>query len=421
MEFNNRYNRINMTHELFSIIFIITVLNAYSICSISNYQVTFSIILIFAAVSTKLISKNIQISLNRRTIVCFIFIIYVCFNFIFTKYSDIKTALLIIFFMSACIFSHRDINEKVFNRLIFIFTNIMTILSVYSYFQFISLNFNFNIPYTDLVFNNHMVVGYNRYASISISNVTIIRSFAIFSEPSIFSQYLSLSCSIILYDLLLNYKTKKMFKLIINFIALILTLSGTGYLLFIALAIYILVTKVNYNKKTLSRILKLILIAILLLIFITNFIGYETIIKFFHTRLSESHSENTSLSIRFINPFITMKRVFVNNLLMGYGIGSRRYVVANSDLILGNLDATIPRIGIELGVIGLLLWSAFLIFLYNKKNSNNYFYSIIYVYIILSLFMGEMFVSINYWPFIYLINVNIINANRVNEKITNTT
>ena len=132
-------------------------------------------------------------------------------------------------------------------------------------------------------------------------------------------------------------------------------------------------------------------------------------------RVYEVIEGRNSGGMRYVGPFKLLLLSLEQHPILGFGPGTREMVykkLAKGIVITENIDSTIPRIGIEIGVIGIVLWLMFIFYLINKDSLNNKYYYAITIFILVQLFNGDQFLSSVYWPFLYFLNCKIIPSDK---------
>lgn len=394
----------SLRNGLVNILLVAMCFEAYFFVKISGFAVTPVIIIIALIFPLTLMTlDSLWISMSKTNVILFIFIIYVCINFIIAQNSDIKSFLLFLFFTTAYILSYRRVEECVFNRFIEVFNKFMLTMSVYAIYQFIARIYQ--LPFGDIIIPAHMVPGYNWTNEIVIGGQYFWRSNGIFLEPSFLSQFIALPIAFTLFDIK-QMTMKAMIPLMVKGISLLLTFSGTGILLMFFFLLMYLFTK-EVNAKTKMSMIALGLAAMMIVICVVDM---GPIFSFFSERLTEVTKNRMSGGLRFSGPFRLLKVAMHLKPLTGFGLGSREWFKMNYGgliNVLQTIDLTLPRIGIEIGIVGIVLFTAFLISSINPVSFRNKYYRILVVFIFIQLFNSEMFLSTMYWPFLIFMNCEI--------------
>ena len=258
-----------------------------------------------------------------------------------------------------------------------------------------------------------MIKGFNWTNPIWISGKKFIRVNSIYREPSFYSQFTALGVILLISKFIKEKRVslKELIYVIINLIGIILSFSGTGLIILGIYIIYAFLFEIkNIEKKIkIIFILSSVLIVLLILSLLIGVNNKNDIMMYFLNRLSEVFNNSGSGGIRFVGAFETLKESLGSRTLIGYGIGSRQTFFNKYALDIHGtetIDSTIPRIGVELGIIGIILWLSFLCTFINRNISNIY-YRCILLFIFIQMFNGDYFLQITNWIFIYFINCKI--------------
>lgn len=409
-------------HKLFlrnnyinSLLIVGTLFQAYTIFTIVGFEMDVAMICIILA-DLIFIIKLVKPKNNKRNYISLIFIFYIMFNFLINyKYSELSSLILSIFFIGSIIFTYRSIDEETFNEYIKIYIGIVTVLSIYGIYQFIGrINGWF---FSDLYMEGHMIQGFNWTNLIWLNGNVFYRVNSIYREPSFYSQFTALGIIFILGKIKneSKIKFKDILFIIINLVGMILSFSGTGFLILIPFIIYYFFIEDFNFTKIIKNLILLIFSLIIVLIILHIFKLDNTIIKYFFSRIGEVTNNTGSGGIRFASAFENMKTVLESNPLLGYGIGSRDSIFNVFSMNIKKVDSTLPRIGMELGLLGIMIWGLFLATYFDKSNMKNKFYKYILFFLIIQLFNGEYFLQITNWIFLYFINCKIVFNNSANK------
>lgn len=402
-------------------IFIISIFKAYKFSEIQGFPITIIIISMLLALLCFIFTiKEINIKNSLDKILLYVLGIYTLFNYLINDNSKITSLLLFLFFMIFYFISYREVNENHFEKLVNRFIDIMTILSLFGIYQFLGRNFGF--PYYEPYFEGYMVTGYNWTTEIVLGGKFFWRSNSIFIEPSVFSQYLGLTIMLICDNLMKKIDIQNIIKFIIAILGFISSFSGTGILVMIVIISFNLLLDKDRLKKS------FITIGIILAgyIIITNIESFKFINQYFNQRFNELVNNSGSGGIRYVGTFGLLLKSLTNRPIRGYGIG------ASSDIanLLGDTKTslvgnTIVRVGIELGILGMILYFMFLIILIvtKLKKYKNSYYKIFLIFSLVQVLNSDMFLDPMYWALLYFINIdfkedNIIKFNK-KAKIIN--
>lgn len=398
------------------IIWIITIFfDSYYVFKIGNTPITIFTIFSFVVLlySILIISTNRKEKLDFSNVIGVIIIIYLIFNYIITGMQNIKSMFLTIYFFTLFIITNM-VEKREINRLyIKVFSICMNIIAIYGIYQFIGRIFN--LPFSDIIIENHMVEGYNWSNIINISGKMFYRSNAIFREPSFFSQYLAINI-ILLFSNILTHNYKKVFSiimLILNAIALIISFSGTGIIV-LAIGGLLYILRLKKSKSTTKKIIIIgVILFICFIIMLNSSIGKYFLIR--TTELSSYDENNFSGYVRFIGGVEILKKAWSQDFLFGTGIGTVDEFINLVTNYNFNMSNGFYKPAIELGLIGITLWLIFIFSLFIKKDSNNYVL-VIQSTILPLMICHEAFLSNYYWILIYILNFIMIEDNNKNNK-----
>ena len=390
---------------------ITTLIDAYKFFSIQSFAVTFSLVTFLTITILSFIyAFNKQIILKKWIICGCIFMSFICLNYLLTINKSFYSLMLVCFFIMGTLFTHHIIREDIFNKYSILLSKLITGISLYSIYQFFGRKLI--LPFSDLWFDGFMVEGFNWTNPVYFSGNPIYRANGIFKEPSFLSQYAALAILIIIINIMENNKNKmNFFMLIINIIAMILTMAGTGVIILCIGSVYVII-KMKKKKK----LLRIALYSIILFVLIISIFDIKPIIEYMFSRINEVKYGTNSGGARFTLGFKILIESLKVSPFIGNGIGGVSSFLANLNFQnRATADNNITRIGVELGIIGLVLWTLFQLALINKNNIKNHYYNIFLIFILVNNITGDNFLSMHIWAFIYYINVNIVPENN-NDK-----
>lgn len=407
------------------ILFLVSIFfDAYALFYIKTYPVTlFTIvsIIFFVQYVHQNGIKNIQLIGQNKILVFFIF--YLIFNYVFFRFKNTTSFLQALYFPVLVLISYRREKKEDFEKYCFLFQFIMLIMAVYGIYQF--LGRIVNLPLTDLIIKNHMVEGYNWTNSVYISGIEMYRSNAIFREPSYFGQMLAISIlmliSILFSDNEFKIKGKCVLLIFVQGLALLTTLSGTGFLmLIVGFTIYCCrkFTEREFQKK-------IIPFFIFCVAFMLFFLNFTSIGHYFLNRMNELFTYNRNASsgfVRFRGWIIVVGESWTSNFLFGSGIGTgAEYILKYSKKYYAMTLNGFARVATELGLIGIITWIGYILsfFWYNKNTNISKEYLIICCSLVPMIFMHEVFSSNIFWMLIILLNCDLYQENEmVVENVT---
>jgi hypothetical protein len=234
-----------------------------------------------------------------------------------------------------CIYKNRTKLPDNFIKKIFVVSIVVVLLT--GFWEFTAKTTGFYFPYT-FFFNN------NGYSQLYMQNAGgLMRLNSTFLEPSYCGAFLSAS----FWAMMSVNKIKNKLLCIIIGIALILNLSGTGIIAFLAgILIYICINKKKY-------ILPLLISGLVLTLIINAFEYFDNIKNMLIDKMSSQ-----SGIVRSIAAYFTWE-LFLQTKGTGIGLGSHR----GSSFILNILAC--------LGIIGTILFSKFYLYLLKHSRIQN--------------------------------------------------
>ncbi|WP_195612845.1 hypothetical protein [[Clostridium] symbiosum] len=413
-----KFNSNALNQKLITLWIVSFFLDAYAITYIDTYSVTcFSIvsaIVLVKGVVESIIKRKIFFDLSHRLALCMMF--YIFLNYIFTGALNIPSMLLAEFFFAIFLFSKREETRFELEAHIELFSMIMNAMAIYGIYQFFGRIFS--LPFCDLIIEGHMVPGFNWSNSIYSFGIIVERSNAIFREPSFFSQFLAMNILIYTNKLLKeDIKLKYFLLAVLNLSAMILSFSGTGFIiLFFGLVIYLYVIQKNIMIRNRIIILSIPLIAV------TIYLAASPIGEYFFKRLAEittaaSSSIATSGYKRFVSGFQVMAAAWSRDFLLGTGIGvGDEFMLTLPNVYNTAIGNGFYKVSIELGTIGISLWLLFIASFWKKKKMSDS-EKVILCSIIPLMICHETFMSNYYWFFIYLLNYRLAKENDCDKQI----
>ncbi|NML96696.1 hypothetical protein HHL24_01780 [Paraburkholderia sp. RP-4-7] len=218
------------------------------------------------------------------------------------------------------------------------FVLLMVLFSVVGIWQYFS-QLILHIPYADPIGNLPDAVimqGYLASYPVSYGGDLYKSNAIVFLEASFLSQFIALAIVIELSF------SRRLWILSTLLLGLLVTFSGTGLMLLVVVAPFILIKNIRSLK-----VIALTVAAIVVLVG-TVIMRPEVMV-----RVAEFGASDTSASARFIEPFARMARYSTRNtssLIAGYGAGSSDRLGNTSDSLV-NYSA-IPKAIIEYGLLG---------------------------------------------------------------------
>jgi hypothetical protein len=206
-----------------------------------------------------------------------------------------------------------------------------------------------------------------------------------FLEPSFLSQYISLAIIIeILYF-------KRYIRIFTLFLGLLLTLSGTGWLLLL-FGLIVFAVKSALSKKT--GIFP-IFSAFLLMVFSIFLVNYTfiklmdiSIFDFLQGRIKEFFTPNTSAHMRFIAPYVSLIIIdlSVKELVFGFGAGSVKFL--KYDLPFEVAFTALPKIFLEYGILASIAYLVFISFVTISNSKCTKYNTLSFSLLFMNLFLS---------------------------------
>ena len=372
--------------------------SAYSFFNVGDFSVTLSVItatLIMILFVLRFLFGKIKIT-YKSIFLFFTFVINLFISAIsnFAININFKSIFLYLFFAVyyLLIFNYKN---KTFNTLKTIknYTLLITLLGLFGIFQFIA---QFTpIGYINLTIDGFMRPGFNTTNLVYIGNFSFYRAHSIYLEPSIFSITESIGLILIFLLFKIKYISKKTFILnsTINLIALFLTIAGTGLLLLLTFTFYYLYT--SRKSKGLNA-LKPIFFMLLLFIILTVIACFSNIGReLFVNRVFEVFKPGYSGFVRFVLPYyLLILSIFKNPFGCGPSNTQIIYDMTNLNMpafnnIIADVNSSYGKIGVELGIIGIVLY-IYLCFVLIKKSKNEFSKTMAFIFVIMGFLSGNL-------------------------------
>lgn len=388
--------------------------SSYSLFRVGSFFVTAFILLAPLVIGLSVINGKGLFS--KKDVWAYVLLSYILMNFLFQGASNPTAFLLISFYVGTYLCSFRYVGKKDFNKQIAVFQKIMNVLAVYGIYQLFGRMGH--LPLTDLKVPGFMVEGFNWTNLSSVGGIHVFRSNAIFLEPSVFSQILAINILLYLDRVLFSKIPFKELKseiclIGLNFIAMLTTLSGTGYIILFFSLCFLLPVK-GMRKSSVYKCLKIILIVSLVIFFFAPYLKLD-VFDYLMNRFSEIFEykdNNASGYLRFTGAFLVMLESFKENLLFGCGLGELKYftqTLSHASVELNGYVANgIVRVGTELGVIGLTGWFLFLFSIVRRWVKMNHVGVIFVISACAMNLTSEAFSSTYFWMMLCFTNVSIV-------------
>lgn len=382
--------------------------DAYAIAYVGTYPITlFTLVTILAVLSkAKNEMRCFKIENNASVKAALLMVVYLIINYCVTGFKNSNSLMLSIMYFMVFIVTTRREKEQTFESHMEFFSKIMNVIAVYGIYQFAARIYN--LPFSDIVIDGHMVTGYNWTNRVRFLGQYFYRSNAIFREPSFFSQFLAINLLLLILKFLdTSYKKKtKASWILINAIAMILTFSGTGFIILIVGFLFYAIRKLD-NKVLRGRILLILLAGIAVLIALLQ----TPVGAYFTQRLQEIfvyNTDNFSGYVRFRGGRDVLADAWAKKPFFGTGIGTASEFIKSMQNYYDGLTVNgLYRPAVELGVAGEFFWIVFLGSIVLRKEFNEKF-KMLQCIIIPFLICHETFQSNYYWILLYMLNVTLI-------------
>jgi hypothetical protein len=292
---------------------------------------------------------------TKSIAIFFIFIGFLSFSAIASLGSSFTSFLLYVFYAFFYLFAFNTMKISITDKYLKFYISIITILSIFGIIQFCS-QFT-SVGYIDLLIPNHMSKGFNTTNLVYLSSLVFYRAHSIYLEPSTFSQYSAVAILLLLYFWITHKskpKTLIVISGIVNFLGIILSVSGTGL---IVLFVGILVMLIGLRKKKKSSGVLILMISVILVVLFVS--SNESLSAYLLNRLLEFTKPGTSGNIRFVLPYQDMIITFLTRP-WGFGPGNVSESFAlffkNYPLVLSDINSSWGKVGVEIGVLGFAVY-----------------------------------------------------------------
>lgn len=391
--------------------------DAYCLTYIGNYPVTlFTIVgVVFIVYTLIYASRKFQIGTDKPTIILLLFALYIIINFFVCSGSVFLSLLQSMFFCAVFLSFKRKTTVSEFEHTIDFFRKWMHFFTIYGLYQFLARSMN--LPFADLVIQDHMVNGYNRTNVVSILGTSFYRSNAIFREPSFFGQFLAICILLGLVDLIYdrngertNKKTRRkaITWLILYSVTFLTTFSGTGFIILV-FGLLIFLMLVAKDKKTMRRIIGILFVTIVSALIIVLFTPVGKYLMGRTQELFVYDMDHSAGYARFRAWTDMLNGDWRRNPLMGIGIGgSKESFGSMVTKYYGFTFNGFSKMVVECGILGATLFCGFIAsFLFKARKSYSMYYIMIATVMTPMLFCHEATTSNIFWFFAGLLNCRI--------------
>ncbi|MCF2657188.1 O-antigen ligase family protein [Lacrimispora saccharolytica] len=399
--------------------------DAYCFTYVESFPITLFTVLsfVFILYSALRIQRIFRRSNTVQLLCGIMFFVILVFNILLTKNNEINqgnsyfSAFQAVYFVLIYLLSQRILAADEIEREINIFQKIVNISAAIGLIQIVLQVIGLS---GDLWIPGHMVLGYNwtENGTGLIAAIGLHRAHAFFSEPSTYSQILGMN--ILLY---LSKGLRKNLKIIIlNGLAILASMSGTGILLIAVGIIYFLFASKNrklHRTGWYSIVLALVVVACLYFFANSVYLIYvRRISEIFNggNASAEMILQGWTTSSGFVR-FVGVWKILVESLKehfwIGCGIGAGEDFIKYLNYgIRYTLDNGFVRVAVETGVLGLTLYIGMIFGGFKIKNYQN---SVLIIIVFVAMnFLNNTFSQNYFWGLMGYFNM--INFEKCIEK-----
>lgn len=402
-----KLRKINKAKQILTLVGMLSLcFDAYNIVSIGSFPVTLSVLTILAFIIVGIIGMDCGEYPDKKRIAVFaafmlLLSVSCVFNFSLFNANSVS---LYVFFLLAYLFSAYRISDEHFWKQQKITAIVYTALSLYAIYQFVA--YIYDLPLSDFIIPGHMTEGFNRSNFVQIGEFKFMRAHSIYLEPSTLSQFAAYT--IIISFILYRHKLLKLVFLIpfviVNSVAMILTIAGTGIMVLgVAMILFVVMCIVKRKYIAVPICAAVAIIAAILFVFLAD----NEIALYIRTRISEILDPKWSGGMRFTVPYI-IAHWSVTHYFIGVSPGNEAFAIQQYRLLhpdsgMISTYSVFPsgyaKIAVEFGITGLVL--LLILFSLLRKNS---FYKYIFVFMLMIPFIGGNLLQPYLWIFIALLN-----------------
>lgn len=403
-------------NKLFVLLFISLLFESISILTIGDFNITapFIFVCLILAVSILRFLLNDNFTFDKsRLVISFLMLLLILLSTVLSeKTVSISSVFLYIFYLVYFIVAKHTLKNETIKKTIKIFITISTILSIYGIYQFIALNVLTFLPFKELVPESLLAKGYNTNAIAYVGDIPLNRAHSIYLEPSTLSQISAITILFIFFsNLAKGRKIKNYIFIVINLLAFVCSLSGTGAIL---LGIGVLYYAIK--KKKILFLLILAVCASIFIYFISLMLNLN-IFSYFLNRINELDPKNGNSSgyYRFVLPLIIGFTNMIKHIF-GYGCGT------DGELLLeyGGQETAIAngygKIFVELGIIGVLLFLLMIVSIKPRYNKNSGLLSVIFLIVLIYPFLGGSLLQPSFWAYASFLMCNTLPFNKIYDR-----
>ncbi len=288
----------------------------------ATFPILRNILIVVATMGMTVICLIYHVKVKRKSFLYF-FIICLIIGFSAVYNADYSGSTVILLAFAALLFT----NLLKFEKFILSFSNLIFIISLASLIGLLLYNI------APFMFDGLKSVNGGGTYGLKNALITVVdteinyrakRNYGIFREPSVFATYIMVA----LYIELFRFECKRKLKIIVIVLALITTLSITGYLAFAVMLVTILLRK---RKNTRAALL-------LAFSFLAGFIiiknlpmeGYGTLFSYIKVRFQRNGASGHSINSRIASVFVNLYIMMINPIV---GAGARKSQILFQEML----------------------------------------------------------------------------------------
>lgn len=408
--------------------------DAYCFTYVGNFPITLftvlsSVFILYSVLHVQSVvrkSNGVQLSCGLLFIVLLVVNMLVTANNGINQGGNIFAAFQSAYFITIYLLSQRMLNSHQIEREIKIFQQVANISAVIGITQIVLQVMGLS---GDLWISGHMVLGYNwtENGTGMIAATGLHRAHAFFSEPSTYSQILGMN--ILLY--LAKGPRKNIKVIVLNGLAILASMSGTGILLIAVGVIYFLLVSKDRRLHRIgwySVVLAMAAIA-------TIYIFANSVFMYYVRRISEIFDGGNASAdmirlgwttssgfVRFIGIWRVLGESLKEHFWIGCGIGAGEdFIRYLNYTIRYTLDNGFVRVAVEMGVLGVIPYIGMIVGGIKIKNYHNC--ALVVVVFVAMNFLNNTFSQNYFWGLMSFFNMitikNCIQEDNVGYENTN--
>ena len=402
-----KLRKINKAKQIIILISLLSLcLDAYRIVGLGTFSVTLSFLSLIALIFVGLLEMDNGLYPDKkRLFICALFALAIVISVLFNlRIFNANSTMLYVVFLLVYLFSHHRTSDANMLKILWVVNIVYTALSLYGIYQFGA--YMYDLPLADIIIPGHMTPGFNRTNTIEIGDYRFTRAHSIYLEPSALSQFAAFA--IILSFILFKYKLLKFYVLIpcvlINIIALIMAIAGTGIIVLgVTVLIFSIMCIVKRKYIFVPIGVLVLIIAAIFFIFLTD----NNISEYVRTRIMEIMDPKWSGGMRFTTPYL-VAHWSVTHYYLGVSPGNEAFAIQQYRSfhpysgIMSAYDvfpSGYAKVAVELGIFGFGLLCA--LFSTLRKNS---FYKYIFAFVLMIPFIGGNLLQPYLWVLVALLN-----------------